>query len=91
MADLPEECCAKCRFSDFLYELSDLPAALHDLYQCRRFPPTFVRSRPNDDEGGEPEVAMTPSVEDIYTFSFWRHPRVTSIDWCGEFQRKAQS
>lgn len=48
--DLPDECCAKCRFSVLCAIPQDLPPVL----TCKRYPPTYHRLDDDDDDEDDP-------------------------------------
>jgi|688.fasta_scaffold55407_7 hypothetical protein len=73
---LPEECCAKCRF--WWRNASDTYGEQDGVYgdnrfaPCRRFPKVFT---------GEKKQ---------FAYDDWDHPVMIDDDWCGEFQPRKE-
>lgn len=70
--ELPEECCAKCRFAFDMHLYPD--DAEHREGSCRRFPPKTVRPPRLEFEDWEQRKQLC------------LYPLVAEFDWCGEFQ-----
>lgn len=75
--ELPQECCAKCRFWDFIKKAGFTdPDELDDKWwwsHCRRFPPVAP-------------VANACFWADGVPLDSPSYPLTQDDDWCGEFQ-----
>lgn len=75
--ELPEECCAKCRFwwdrARDSYGDSDGVFGENTFSSCRRFPKSFI--------GGNNRLR----------YDDWEHPVMIDVDWCGEFQPRKET
>lgn len=68
--ELPDECCAKCRFTT-LASGSDSEQGY-----CQRFPPSLLEI---DTQSVDIEMAIESS-------HWWGFPVIEKDNWCGEFQ-----
>ncbi len=76
--DLPEECCAKCRFAKIVRD----PGQPIDfrIRECHRVPPRpQVTGQPVLDQKSGKPVGFNQIVQVLW-------PRLPSIEWCGEFE-----
>lgn len=78
--ELPDDCCAKCRFAQH-----GMREKRNGYYHCRRYPPVIpvsVEIMPHSTNGSY--NASTDCIDGVGLTSY---PGVKSADWCGEFQR----
>jgi hypothetical protein len=79
---LPDECCAKCRFGQKEIGTSDSGHVFLRWVLCRRRPPILL-------DGAK---ACVRDAEDGATVaSAWSFPVMIDDDWCGEFQLRPAS
>lgn len=80
-SELPEECCAKCRFGELMREE---PFLQDSEFRCRRYPPSvFI--------GAVGESDVDEVADNATSSGYFYAPYVTGDNWCGEFQpRKAE-